>query len=105
MVVRKYTFWGIAFGCFFPLMAVALQVNADGLPWRVASVATVHSKHITLWVVNLAPLVLGLSLLEALSKRCAQNRPDHPQDVLIEVHTSGEASKPASGAGSPSCRS
>ena len=60
LVVRKYTFWGIAFGCFFPLMAVALQINADGLPWRVASVATVHSKHITLWVVNLAPLVLGL---------------------------------------------
>jgi GAF domain-containing protein len=56
----KYMLFGAAFGYIFPIVATLLRINTLGLPFNMASIITIHRTDNLLWVINTAPLFLGL---------------------------------------------
>jgi len=59
-IISRYTWVGIVFGFFFPVFAITLLLVTEGLPFTFRSVVALHQQQLALWVVDLAPLVLGL---------------------------------------------
>jgi len=56
----KWTYFGILSGCLFPLVGIYLEIRIQNLPFSWANVLLAHSGQQTLWLVDLAPFVLGL---------------------------------------------
>ena len=61
----KYTLTGILLGLLFPAVATAVQIFNAGLPWSLSSVATVQGNTPLLWIINTAPLFLGVMAMLA----------------------------------------
>ncbi|MBU0983125.1 MAG: PocR ligand-binding domain-containing protein, partial [candidate division Zixibacteria bacterium] len=59
--VVRHTILGVAFGSLFPLLAVLVEVWQAGLPWSLSSVWRVQADSILLWIIDSAPLFLGLA--------------------------------------------
>lgn len=57
---RRYAAVGAAFGCLFPLVATAVSILAAQLPLSLASIMAVQQTQPLLWIIDTAPLVLGL---------------------------------------------
>ena len=56
----RYLCYGALFGALFPLAATLLDIAAQGLPLSARSVATVQSAQPLHWMIDTAPLFLGL---------------------------------------------
>jgi len=50
---------GLAFGCMFPIMSWVVLMFEYDLPFSFSSIQTMHQKNILLWIIDVAPLVLG----------------------------------------------
>jgi diguanylate cyclase (GGDEF)-like protein len=60
-IVGRFALAGGAFGCLFPLVAWALTLWTARAPWTPARLWRAHMDTPVLWIVDLAPLVLGLA--------------------------------------------
>ncbi len=60
MIRVKYTWFGIIFGATFPCVATAIDIWARGFPFTPASVIVVQSSQPLHWIINTAPLFLGI---------------------------------------------
>lgn len=58
---KQYAILGCAAGFVFPIIAVTIQWLAANYPLNLSGLAQLHAQHVTLYVVYLAPLVLGLA--------------------------------------------
>jgi len=56
----RYTLGGIAFGLVFPLVATIIVLFDKGLPFNFASIGAVHYFEPLMWIIDTAPLILGL---------------------------------------------
>jgi len=56
----RYAFYGAAFGAVFPLVATWLAVGLAGTPLSVRALADAQATQPLLWIIDFAPLVLGL---------------------------------------------
>jgi GAF domain-containing protein len=56
----RYTVVGVAFGLVFPLVATIIVLFDNSLPFNIASVGAIHYFEPLLWIIDTAPLVLGL---------------------------------------------
>ena len=56
----RYTIYGILFGCCFPVVATVVDVLARGLDLGFASVVQVQRQNFLHWIIDTAPLFLGL---------------------------------------------
>jgi PAS domain S-box-containing protein len=56
----RYALYGVAFGAVFPLVATLLAVGLQGEGFSVAAFFAAQASQPVLWVVDFAPLVLGL---------------------------------------------
>lgn len=58
---RKYTLYGVSFGLFFPLLAWFLDAHLQDTILNFQSLVTLHVSNPIHFVVDLAPVVLGLA--------------------------------------------
>lgn len=56
----KWTLFGILFGCAFPLVGTLLEVRLLNLPFSWVSIVHAQRGQQILWIVDLAPFVLGI---------------------------------------------
>ncbi len=59
-LIRRYTRVGVVFGFVFPLAAWAIEFGHDGLPWALGSIWRLHATNPSVWIIDTAPLVLGI---------------------------------------------
>ena len=57
---RRYALAGVAFGCLFPLVATFVSILEAQLPISLASVVAVQQTQPLLWIIDTAPIFLGL---------------------------------------------
>ncbi len=72
----RYAAAGAVFGCAFPVVATAIGLFAQRLPWSAANVLATQATDPLLWIIDTAPLFLGL--LAAFAGR--------RQDALLATH-------------------
>ena len=56
----KWTYFGIVFGCLFPVAGTLLEVQLLKMPFSWSSFILAQGGQKILWIVDLAPLVLGI---------------------------------------------
>mmetsp|Transcript_31335 Transcript_31335/g.48045 ORF Transcript_31335/g.48045 Transcript_31335/m.48045 type:complete len:675 (-) Transcript_31335:341-2365(-) len=56
----RFAIYGALFGATFPLIATILDILTQGLDFSIKSVIQVHSDQPLHWIINTAPLFLGL---------------------------------------------
>ena len=59
-LIRRYMLAGVIFGLVFPLGAWAIEFVHDGLPWALDSIWQLHATNPSVWIIDTAPLVLGV---------------------------------------------
>jgi len=57
---RRYAALGAGFGLMFPLVATSLSILVAQLPFSLASAITVQKSQPLLWIIDTAPIFLGL---------------------------------------------
>lgn len=57
---QKYALMGVAFGLVFPILAVTIRILDAGFPFAWSSIAAVHTSDPLLWIIDTAPIFLGL---------------------------------------------
>ncbi len=57
---RRYAALGVAFGFVFPVVATVISIRQAQLPFSLASVMSVQLTQPLLWIIDTAPLFLGL---------------------------------------------
>jgi GAF domain-containing protein len=57
---QKYALVGIAFGLVFPVLATVIRILATGGSFSVSGIAAVHANDPLLWIIDMAPIFLGL---------------------------------------------
>jgi GAF domain-containing protein len=73
---QRYAMLGIAFGFTFPLVGTILEILISGHPMAFASMLVIQRTNSLLWIVDTAPIVLGLFAGYAGRK----------QDILVKVN-------------------
>ncbi|HEV7666189.1 MAG TPA: sensor domain-containing diguanylate cyclase, partial [Chloroflexota bacterium] len=58
--IRRYLLAAIAFGACFPLAAWALDLAYRGVMWSPVNLVWIHTTNPLHWIVDLAPVVLGI---------------------------------------------
>ena len=56
----RYTLYGTLFGLLFPLGATLISVGTANLPFNLSSMLAVQSSEPLLWIIDTAPVFLGL---------------------------------------------
>ena len=56
----RYALWGLSFGLLFPLIATLVAIAGQELPVNLGSAVYVQGADPLLWIIDTAPLVLGL---------------------------------------------
>ncbi len=56
----KWTYFGIVFGCLFPVAGTLLEIQLLKMPFSWSSFVLAQGGQKILWIVDLAPLVLGI---------------------------------------------
>lgn len=57
---QRYALAGALFGLVFPVMATLIRIGQSNLPFGFASVIAVQSSDSLLWIIDTAPIFLGL---------------------------------------------
>ena len=57
---QRYSLAGVLFGLLFPLIATTIRVVEAGIPFNLAGIAEVQANDPLLWIIDTAPLFLGL---------------------------------------------
>jgi GAF domain-containing protein len=57
---QKYALGGIIFGLLFPVVATLVRIADFNLPYKLSSILTVQSGDSLLWIIDTAPIFLGL---------------------------------------------
>ena len=55
-----YGLYGLLFGLIFPLTAIIIRIVTSNLPFAISSVIAVHNRDPLLWIIDTAPLFLGV---------------------------------------------
>ncbi|NTU54971.1 MAG: PAS domain-containing protein, partial [Anaerolineales bacterium] len=61
-IIIRYVFLGIMLGLMFPILGTILQINISGLPFTWVSAIHIQRSQPLLWVIDTAPLFLGLAI-------------------------------------------
>jgi K+-sensing histidine kinase KdpD len=72
----RYSWAGILFGLAFPLLATLIKLLQLHLPINLLNISTLHSSEPLMWIIDTAPLFLGL-LAGVAGRR---------QDILLETN-------------------
>jgi GAF domain-containing protein len=76
---QKYTLAGALFGLLFPIIATLIRIADSNLEYGLSSIITVQSQDSLLWIIDTAPIFLGLFAF------FAGQRQDHLQRLNNEL--------------------
>ena len=57
---RRFAILGFSLGCCFPIIALAVLCNFEEWEMSLGGIFSLHQEHPLLWIINTAPLFLGL---------------------------------------------
>src|SRR3990170_3198475 len=57
---QNYALAGAVFGLLFPVVATLVRIVTSNLPYEFSSVVTVQTSDSLLWIIDTAPIFLGL---------------------------------------------
>ena len=91
--IGRYALWGVLFGLLFPLAATLVDITIQELPVGIESALNVQRTNPLLWIVDSAPVILGLfaalvgsrqdALLQLNAKLTAQETEmKHAQEII-----------------------
>lgn len=87
----RYFLYGFLFGLCFPLFAIIIQINISDLPFNLRSISLAHSKNALLYMIDSAPLFLGLfALLGGVSKAKVNSLVDEFKLLADDLKVSNE---------------
>ena len=84
---NNYTLYGALFGICFPIGAIALELFLRDLPFSLASIIFLHQEIILLWMIDSAPLWLGIFARFAGIKQDAVNDTVSQMQNIINERT------------------
>jgi PAS domain S-box-containing protein len=91
-LIRRYTLAGIVVGFGFPFTAWVIEFVHDGLPWALDSIWQLHATNPSVWIIDTAPLVLGVFARQiGIAKHAEQARKEsearlqHIIDHAVEI--------------------
>lgn len=58
--IQKYALAGVGFGLLFPIAAYTFRILFADLPFNVSNIIALHRDDALLWIIDTAPLFLGL---------------------------------------------
>ena len=88
----RYNLIGFGFGIMFPVWGFIIEVMSMGLPFNLTSFVLVQNTHAVMWLLETAPLFLGISFalagwrqvqLEKFSANLDQRLKDGKADLLL----------------------
>jgi two-component system, sensor histidine kinase and response regulator len=87
-IIFQYILLGIGFGLLFPILGTTFQIIIDHLPFNLSSVIQVqHAQHL-LWIIDCAPLVLGMVIgLIGVRQASLTNLKDDLQKIVEQRTT------------------
>ncbi len=59
--IIMYAIWGAAFGLLFPVAGIFVELAIRSLPFTLEALLAVQKSEPLLWIIDLAPLVLGVT--------------------------------------------
>jgi GAF domain-containing protein len=74
---QRYALFGASFGLIFPILAILIRTVGSGIPLSLSSIVAVHLSDPLLWIIDTAPLFLGMFAAVA----------GHRQDVLEKTNS------------------
>jgi GAF domain-containing protein len=57
---QRYALIGACFGLLFPILAILIRTIGAGIPLSLSSIAAAHASDPLLWIIDTAPLFLGM---------------------------------------------
>ena len=57
---QRYTLYGVLFGCCFPVIATSVDLLVRGMDFSLVSALAVQQENFLHWIIDTAPLFLGL---------------------------------------------
>ena len=87
----RYFFYGAIFGCCFPVISSIVDLLVQGLPFSIDSILQVQRTQPLHWVIDSAPLFLGLFAMLAGIKQdevmqMNQNLEKKVQERTLDLH-------------------
>ena len=82
----RYAIWGMIFGLLFPIGATWIRIATAGIPFSISGIQTVQSTDPLLWIIDTAPLFLGLFAALAGKRQDSINKRMeelHKQDIEL----------------------
>ena len=107
--VLRFTFYGILFGLFFPLVASLILFYQGQLAPTIHNLILIHQQNPILWIIDTAPLFLGIfayliglrqsrlmRLMENINQVMLENMPDavlvlDEQDRILDLNDRAQA--------------
>ena len=86
---QRYVIVGIAFGILFPVIGTVVRILSAGLAFNLSNVAEVQATDVLLWIIDTAPIFLGL--IAAMAGR----RQDSLEMINAALQTSEQRLKDA----------
>jgi len=82
---NNYTLYGALFGICFPIGAIALELFLRDLSFSFASIVYLHQEIILLWMIDSAPLWLGIfARFAGIKQDTVNDTVSHMQNVINE---------------------
>lgn len=79
----KWTLFGIIFGSLFPIAGTIYEINLQNFPFSWKSIVLAQSKEPILWIVDLAPIILGI-LFNIIGNR--EQELQHKNSILDQTN-------------------
>jgi len=90
-IIARYTLLGIAFGLIFPISALLLEIHTTRLPFEANSIIQAHIQNKLFFMIDTAPIFLGLFAMMAGVIRASAKRLSIATDKLEKVREELEA--------------
>jgi len=85
--IFRYSLIGFCLGCFYPVFGMFILILAGHIPFTWANLVELQSNEPLLWIIDSAPLVLGLSFSQ-IGKREARLTKDKDNfELAVEART------------------
>jgi two-component system sensor histidine kinase/response regulator len=86
-IIFLYFFLGVGFGLLFPAIGTFFQILIDGLPFNLASILLSQQGHPLLWIIDCAPLVLGVVFILVGVRENRLTRMKNELEATVEKRT------------------
>lgn len=85
--IFRYTLIGFCFGCFFPVFGMCIVLLIGHIPFTWANLVELQSNEPLLWIIDSAPLVLGLAFSQIGKHEARVIQDNENLELAVEART------------------